>query len=65
MLFIGIILILFGLLMLINPSIIWRATEQWKSDAADRPSDLYIKSTRFGGIMFIVAGIAALLAATL
>ncbi|PNT90255.1 DUF6199 family natural product biosynthesis protein [Clostridium thermosuccinogenes] len=62
MLLIGIILFIVGLLMLIKPKIVWQITEQWKSYSAEEPSNFYIKSIRFGGVMFILAGIGSIIA---
>jgi uncharacterized membrane protein len=61
MIILGVLLVLFGLLMLFKPTLIWLITESWKSDDATEPSDLYIWSTRFGGVMCTLAGIAAVL----
>ncbi len=58
----GIILFLIGLLMLIKPKIVWQITEEWKSYDATEPSDFYIKSTRFGGVMFLLVGVGSLIA---
>ncbi|MET3696620.1 hypothetical protein SAMN05877753_103135 [Bacillus oleivorans] len=54
---VGIILIINGVIMLINPSIIWFITESWKSNDFAEPSILYIWSTRFGGIISTLLGI--------
>jgi hypothetical protein len=59
---VSVLLILFGLLMLIQPSIIWSMAESWKSNDAIEPSDLYVKSTRFGGALTTLAGIGGVLA---
>ena len=56
MLFLGIFLLLFGLLMLVSPNTFYLITEGWKSDYATEPSSLYVWSTRFGGIMFTLVG---------
>lgn len=48
--------------MLIKPSIIWLITESWKSNDFTEPSNLYIWSTRFGGIMMTLAGIGGIVA---
>lgn len=61
MLFTAIILLIVGLLMLMKPKIVWQISEKWKSYSAEEPSNFYIKSIRFGGIMFILAGIASLI----
>jgi hypothetical protein len=62
MLVLGIFLILFGLLMLIKPNILWMITESWKTDGATEPTNYYIFSVRLGGILFILAGIGGIVA---
>ncbi|WP_159881906.1 DUF6199 family natural product biosynthesis protein [Paenibacillus puerhi] len=47
----------FGLLMLLRPQALWALTESWKSADATEPSDLYLWSTRFGGIICLLAGL--------
>ncbi|WP_042149976.1 DUF6199 family natural product biosynthesis protein [Paucisalibacillus sp. EB02] len=51
----------FGLCALLKPEWIWKLTESWKSNDATEPSDIYIFSTRFGGVMSTLAGIGCLL----
>jgi hypothetical protein len=60
--FISVLLVLLGLMMLIKPSIIWSITESWKSADTTEPSDLYVWSTRFGGVMVTLAGLGGVLA---
>jgi hypothetical protein len=60
--FISVLLVILGLVMLFKPLIIWTITESWKSNDATEPSDLYIMSTRFGGIMVTLAGLGGVLA---
>jgi hypothetical protein len=55
------LLTLFGLLMLVRPTVIWTITESWKSNDATEPSDIYILSTRFGGVMCTLAGIGGII----
>ncbi|WP_028550520.1 DUF6199 family natural product biosynthesis protein [Paenibacillus sp. UNC451MF] len=62
---ISVILILLGVLMISKPSIIWHIAESWKSNDATEPSGMYIVSTRFGGIMLSLAGIAGIIALNL
>ncbi|MBD3918528.1 hypothetical protein H8B09_07170 [Paenibacillus sp. PR3] len=57
-----ILLVIIGIVILIKPSILWQVTESWKSDGAERPSDLYKLSTRFGGIMMSIAGLSGVVA---
>lgn len=54
---ISIIFICIGIIMLINPEIIFRITESWKNDSYTEPSKIYIISTRFGGCMFLIIGL--------
>ncbi|WP_088010739.1 DUF6199 family natural product biosynthesis protein [Gottfriedia acidiceleris] len=56
MLFLGILLLIIGLLMLISPYTFYLITESWKSHYVTEPSSLYVWSTRFGGIMFTLVG---------
>lgn len=58
----GVLLVILGMLMLIKPIIIWSITESWKSNDATEPSDLYVWSTRFGGVMCTFAGLGGILA---
>lgn len=62
MLLLSIILFIVGLLMLVRPEIVWQITEKWKSYSAEEPSNFYIKSIRFGGVMFVLVGIIGLIA---
>ena len=48
-----------GLIMFLRPGWLWLLTESWKSYRADEPSDLYILSTKVGGIAFMVVTVAA------
>lgn len=54
----GIIFVILGLSIFLKPALFWKLTEQWKSYRADEPSDFYIISTKFGGILLTVFGIA-------
>ena len=56
----GIIFSGIGLLMVVNPSIIFQITESWKSDITNEPSELFKISTRVGGGAFIIIGIASI-----
>ncbi len=53
----GIIILALGMVMFLKPHIVWRLTEEWKSYGADEPSDLYLKSTKMGGILFALVGV--------
>jgi len=60
--FIGVILVLIGLLMIYNPTLVWTVTEKWKSQDATEPSDLYVLSLRIGGVLATLAGLAGIVA---
>jgi hypothetical protein len=62
MILICIVLLIFSLLMIFTPKGIWVITESWKSNDATEPSDLYIWSIHFGGIMCFLAGVGGLFA---
>ncbi len=55
-----IFLIAFGLFLFLNPEGFYDLTERWKSSTDSEPSDFYLKDTRFGGIVFLVFGVACL-----
>jgi len=57
----GILLLLVGLIMLIKPDLFFHLTEAWKTYSSADPSKLYIFSTRFGGIIFTLVGVAAVI----
>ena len=56
----GIVLILWGLVMLCAPNFVYELTQSWKNYSSGEPSDLYRFSTRFGGVMFILVGIGGM-----
>lgn len=53
LLFYGLLLRLIGLIMLMNPKVFWAVFEKRKFEDADKASNLYIWSTRFGDMMYI------------
>ena len=57
----GLVLIGIGAVMLAKPQLVYELTESWKHGGAGEPSKLYLGSTRFGGVMFILAGICGLI----
>jgi len=61
MMFLSIILIGIGITMFFKPDVIWVITESWKTENQYGPSDLYKVSTKFGGIMFFLVGLANLI----
>ncbi|MBJ6361650.1 DUF6199 family natural product biosynthesis protein [Paenibacillus roseus] len=55
-----IVLLLVGVVMFLKPKILWVLTESWKSNDGKEPSGLYLFSTRFGGLFFLLAGLAGI-----
>lgn len=53
----GLALIAAGIAMLIKPRLVFELTESWKHDGGTEPSELWILSTRIGGVMCVLAGI--------
>lgn len=53
----GIVWAAIGVFIFLKPDLVWKLTERWKSYRADEPSDFYLKSTRFGGVLWILLGI--------
>ena len=53
----GILITALGIFFFWRPDLVWKLTEEWKSFYADEPSDLYLKSTRFGGALLVLTGI--------
>ena len=49
--FAGVIFAVIGIFIFLKPDVIWNLTEKWKSYRADEPSELYLKSTKFGGVL--------------
>lgn len=56
----GAVFIVFGLFMIVAPKLFYKITQGWKNDSETEPSNLFVISTRFGGVIFIVVGIAAI-----
>ena len=57
----GIFLMFGGLVMAVFPEFIYELTESWKSDAVGTPSKWFLISTRFGGVMCILAGLGGII----
>lgn len=57
----GIIIAVIGIFIFLKPNLVWELTEKWKSYRADEPSDFYLKSTRFGGALFVLLGIVMMI----
>lgn len=53
----GVAFIILGLAFFLKPALVWKLTERWKSYGADSPSELYIKSSKFGGVILVLLGI--------
>lgn len=58
---IGILLIFFGVIIFLKPDWLWAITEKWKSYRADEPSDFYKVCTKFGGILYVLLGVAMII----
>lgn len=57
---IGLLFILVGGGMVISPKTFYTIVESWKSNSQGEPSGFFVFSTRFGGIMVALTGIAAI-----
>ena len=55
----GIVFLLCGAALLLKPKLLFDLTE--KSYRSDEPSQLYLFSTRFGGVILSVIGVASLI----
>lgn len=58
-LFAGILFMAVGAAAFFKPELIWSITEQWKSNYADEPSELYKLNTRIGGTLIFLCCAAA------
>ena len=54
----GAIFLLLGIFLFLKPGLVFKLTEQWKSYSAEEPSDLYLISTKFGGVLLFLLGIS-------
>ena len=52
----GTVIAALGAFVFLKPGLVWELTEKWKSYRADEPSDIYLTSTKFGGILFALLG---------
>lgn len=52
----GLFVLISGIVMVASPQTVFEITERWKSYSASEPSHLYLNSTRFGGVLCILAG---------
>lgn len=53
----GVIIFVLGVFIFLKPDLVWKLTEAWKSYRADEPSELYLKTTKIGGILFALSGV--------
>ncbi len=53
----GIGICMMGIFIVLKPDLVWKFTEKWKSYRADEPSDFYLKSTKLGGVLFLLCGV--------
>lgn len=54
----SIVIAIIGIIMFLNPELVYDITESWKNYADSEPSELYLFSTRLGGVVFLLIGIA-------
>lgn len=59
-LIIGILFLILGVVLFLKPRLFYDITESWKNNATGDPSDLYIISTRFGGVVVAIVGVASI-----
>ena len=59
MIWAGIVFLALGAFLFFRPDLVCKLTEQWKSYRADEPSELYVISTKVGGVVFALCGVAA------
>ena len=57
----GLLLVGLGQLMVWKPRLFYELTERWKNRDAGAPSRLYLFSTRFGGVLSILLGLAGVI----
>ncbi len=60
-LLLGVVFLILGFLMIFEPKVFFNITQGWKNNSDTDPSSIFILSTRFGGIMFVIAGIVAVI----
>lgn len=58
-LFWGVIILAAGLVMIFAPGKVYDFTQGWKNDSDTDPSPEFLLSTRIGGVVFALVGIAA------
>ena len=60
-LIIGIIFLVFGIVLFLKPRLFYDLTESWKNNVTGEPSDLYIFSIRFRGVVVAIVGVASII----
>ena len=55
------LLTILGAALVWKPEAFYELTESWKHDGGSEPSNLYILSTRFGGVMCALVGIGGMI----
>ena len=58
---IGLVFILSGIMLLVKPRLFFDITESWKHVSSSEPTNLYIFSTRFGGVIISIIGVACII----
>jgi hypothetical protein len=58
--FLSIILVVLGIIMILKPGFFYEIAESWKNHTSSAPSDLYLFSTRLGGVICLLVGIGGL-----
>lgn len=53
----AIIFLIFGFWMITVPWVLWWITESWRTKDAKEPSDLYIRTSKITGVLFMVFGV--------
>lgn len=53
-----IIIAIVGIFMILKPEVIYDITESWKNNRSGEPSDLYLLSTKIGGVLCLLLGVA-------
>ena len=62
--FVGLIflvLAIYGVALIWKPEFFYELTESWKHDGGGEPSKSYLLSTKFGGVMCMLAGIGGMI----
>lgn len=53
----SILLTIVGIVMIVNPQLVYEITQNWKNSGNSEPSEMYIWHTRLGGCVFVIVGI--------